>query len=312
MTVLPPDINESDTDFKVVYTHPGGDRPHRAQRAGQGRAAARRSASASAPCAGRRRGARGRVRGARARRPFRDLFDFASRVDAKRVNKGVFEALVQCGAFDTTLSRAGRHARARLRRRSTSRSNDRARRAAIARPGRRTCSACSTPLPRPPTVAAAAPATTCECEPWDRREMLVRERQSLGFYVSGHPLERYAKGEAALAKVDAAPIAECAEMDDWAVVKIAGMVEGYRERIFKDGGGKIAFFELGRPHRARQRQGARARDRHVRPRAHRGRAGARRRARSASRAATRTSPTSPRARASRPSCSTWCVRCPRP
>jgi DNA polymerase-3 subunit alpha len=28
------------------------------------------------------------------------------------------------------------------------------------------------------------------------------------------------------------------------VVKLVGMVEGYRERIFKDGGGKIAFFEL--------------------------------------------------------------------
>jgi DNA polymerase-3 subunit alpha len=27
-------------------------------------------------------------------------------------------------------------------------------------------------------------------------------------------------------------------------VKVAGMVEGYRERIFKDGGGKIAFLEL--------------------------------------------------------------------
>jgi len=26
VTVLPPDVNESDTDFKVVYTHPGGDK----------------------------------------------------------------------------------------------------------------------------------------------------------------------------------------------------------------------------------------------------------------------------------------------
>ena len=33
-------------------------------------------------------------------------------------------------------------------------------------------------------------------------------------------------------------------MKDWAVVELAGMVEGYRERIFRDGGGKIAFFEL--------------------------------------------------------------------
>jgi len=79
---------------------------------------------------------------------------------------------------------------------------------------------------------------------WDRRELLVRERQSLGFYVSGHPLERYVKGEAGLAKLGAVPANECAGMDDWAPVKLCGMVEGYRERIFKDGGGKIAFFEL--------------------------------------------------------------------
>ena len=72
----------------------------------------------------------------------------------------------------------------------------------------------------------------------------MRERQSLGFYVSGHPLERYVKGEAGLAKVGARADRRLRRMDDWAVVKIAGMVEGYRERIFKDGGGKIAFFEL--------------------------------------------------------------------
>jgi len=80
--------------------------------------------------------------------------------------------------------------------------------------------------------------------PWDRRELLVRERQSLGFYVSGHPLERYLRGEGGLAKLQAAAVAECAGMDDFAQVKLVGMVEGYRERIFKDGGGKIAFFEL--------------------------------------------------------------------
>ncbi len=44
-----------------------------------------------------------------------------------------------------------------------------------------------------------------ECEPWDRRELLVRERQALGFYVSGHPLERYLKGAAGLAQAGAPP-----------------------------------------------------------------------------------------------------------
>ena len=74
--------------------------------------------------------------------------------------------------------------------------------------------------------------------------MLVRERQSLGFYVSGHPLDRYSKGRAALASSRRSRSAECAAMADWSVVKLAGMVEGYREKVFKDGGGKLAFFEL--------------------------------------------------------------------
>jgi DNA polymerase-3 subunit alpha len=96
-----------------------------------------------------------------------------------------------------------------------------------------------------PTQFAAAPTVGdyVHCEPWDRRELLVRERQALGFYVSGHPLERYLKGEAGLAKLGAAPIAACAAMEDWAHTKIVGMVEGYRERIFKEGG-KAAFFDL--------------------------------------------------------------------
>ena len=74
--------------------------------------------------------------------------------------------------------------------------------------------------------------------------MLVRERQSLGFYVSGHPLERYLRGPAALQKLEAHNSVDLAAMSDWSVVKVAGMVEGYREKILRDNGGKIAFFEL--------------------------------------------------------------------
>jgi DNA polymerase-3 subunit alpha len=83
-----------------------------------------------------------------------------------------------------------------------------------------------------------------ESRPWDRLEMLVREKASLGFYVSGHPLDRYSKGGTALARLDVKPAAECSGLADWSVVKLAGMVEGYREKLFKDGGGKMAFFEL--------------------------------------------------------------------
>jgi DNA polymerase-3 subunit alpha len=73
--------------------------------------------------------------------------------------------------------------------------------------------------------------------------MLAREKQSLGFYVSGHPLDRYSRGGAALARLEVKPAADCSQLADWSVVKLAGMVEGYREKVLREGG-KLAFFEL--------------------------------------------------------------------
>ena len=249
VTVLPPDVNESDIDFKVVYTHPQGNkRPARGER----------TSVAKDPCGPQIRFGLGAVRGlgegalealleARgAGGPFGDLFDFASRVDAKRINKGVFEALVECGAFDSTLSargisRAQAFASVEIaleRSRAASRDRERGQTnmfglldAGPAKGGA-------------PSAAPSAGGYVTSVEPWDRREMLVRERKALGFYVSGHPLERYLKGAGSLSKLQAVPTSSLASASDWAVVSVCGMVEGYRERIFKDGGGKIAFFDL--------------------------------------------------------------------
>ena len=249
VTVLPPDVNESDIDFKVVYTHPQGNK--RISRAD-------RSATARDPLGPQIRFGLGAVRGLggaaleallEARKEggaFKDLFDFASRVDAKRVNKGVFEALVQCGAFDTTLAERGvtrAQAFASIEialERSRSASRDRER-------GQTNMFGLLDAAPAPKGQDANAPSAggyVLNTPAWDRKEQLVRERQALGFYVSGHPLERYLKGGGALSKLEAVPAASLPTADAWSVVKVAGMVEGYRERIFKDGGGKIAFFDL--------------------------------------------------------------------
>ena len=72
--VLPPDINRSDLSFKV---EDGAIRFGLGAVRGLGEAA---------------------LAGALEGRPFKDLFDFASRVDVK---KGVLETLVQCGALDS-------------------------------------------------------------------------------------------------------------------------------------------------------------------------------------------------------------------
>jgi len=101
--ILPPEINASQTDFAVVYGSPSENA---------------RRARFSDPLHPRIRFGLGALRGvgdaalaaileARAGGPFADLFDFAQRVDPRRVNKSVFEALVQSGAFDESLRARG-------------------------------------------------------------------------------------------------------------------------------------------------------------------------------------------------------------
>jgi DNA polymerase-3 subunit alpha len=252
ITVLPPDANESDTDFKVVYAESSLVAAERAPSKAQA-ASTRSTGKKNKTQLPSIRFGLGAVRGlggaaleavfeARKSGPFIDLFDFASRVDASKTNKGVFQALVQCGAFDASfaplgITRAQAYASIDIaleRSRSASRDRERGQTSMFG------------------LFDAAAPAGAknssagdyVECGPWDRKEMLARERQSLGFYISGHPLDRYLRGPAAAARLEVLPASACSEQGDWSVVKLAGMVEGYREKIFRDGGGKIAFFEL--------------------------------------------------------------------
>lgn len=232
---LAPDINGSDTNFKVVYASPDGDwRPppgcklkdrYQPQiRFGLG---AVRGVGLSALEA---------VFEARQSEPFRDLFDFCSRVDARRLNRGVLEALVQCGAFDSTLGEGISRAQAfaaidQALERGRSASKDRER-------GQTTLFGLfDAAVPNKAPTSTSFPAA----EPWDLRETCAREKEALGFYVSGHPLDRYGKD---LERFSLNPAVSLASMDQWAKVRVAGMAEGYREKVFKGSGGKSAFFEL--------------------------------------------------------------------
>ncbi len=237
MTILSPDINESGIDFGCVYTHP------------EGGAKIPRNAKVRDPLGPRIRFGLGAVRGigeaaiqaileAREGGPFRDMFDFAARVDAKRLNKSVLEALVACGALDSILkpldvSRASAMASCELAlERSRAATKDRA----------------AGQFDLFGLFAAAAqsqgkPASGdryVEAPPWDARELLNHEKKSLGFYLSGHPLDRY--GRLSFDATDTV-----GQKDERAKVRLAGMVEGYRERLMKSGNGagqKMAFFEL--------------------------------------------------------------------
>ncbi|MCA9599582.1 MAG: DNA polymerase III subunit alpha [Myxococcales bacterium] len=244
VSVLPPDINASSLDFTVVYAHPDGRGPARGpgklrDRSGPqirfGLGAVRGVGEAALESVFEARDAGG---------PFGDLFDFAGRVDAKRLNKGVFEALVQCGAFDSALtpigiSRARAYAavdRALERARSASRDRER---------GQTTLFGMFAAAEQESAATDGDAAKADEyprCEEWDRLELLRREKASLGCYVSGHPLFRYGNK---LERLGAVATIKVAGEQAWSMVNVAGMVEGYRERLFKGGsGGKAAFFEL--------------------------------------------------------------------
>jgi DNA polymerase-3 subunit alpha len=76
---------------------------------------------------------------------------------------------------------------------------------------------------------------------WDKIELLKREREALGCYVSGHPLFRY---QSKLGRLGVVFSPKVSSEEPWSIVSIAGIVENYQEKVFKSGTGKAAFFEI--------------------------------------------------------------------
>lgn len=239
--VLPPDINASATDFAVDYAFPEGNAPKRP------------GAKLYDPFGARIRFGLGAVRGVGGAAlesvfevreqsgVFRDLFDFASRVDGRKLNRGVLEALVQCGAFDTVCQPNGIH-RARAFA-AVERALERARSATKDREsGQASLFGLFESADAPSETGGADDANYPHAEAWDRLELLRREKAALGCYVSGHPLFRYGKQ---VSRIGAVPSIELKDVEAWSVHSVAGMVENYQEKLFKKGAaGKAAFFEI--------------------------------------------------------------------
>jgi DNA polymerase-3 subunit alpha len=163
---------------------------------------------------------------ARAQGPFRDLFDFSERVDSRRVNRKVIEALVKAGAFDFE-KRPRRQLFESIEKaleRGASAQRDRA----VGQSslfGLLEESAGTGPEGGPPRPEY--PAT----EEWPEKERLAMEKEAIGFYVSGHPLHQYTKELARYARPAAS--VQRARRDD--VATVAGIVSVLRERPTKTG-----------------------------------------------------------------------------
>jgi DNA polymerase-3 subunit alpha len=156
IAILPPDVNESRDDFTAA-----GDKI----RFGLGAVKGVGSKAIEAILAVRVDGS------------FTSLHDFSLRVRSQLVNRRVVESLVKCGAFDSI-----ERSRARLLA-----ALDEVMRWAASRAEERTASQIG--LFGANTIDAPPPLPTVP--PWQAEEELKAEREAIGFFITGHPLDRY-------------------------------------------------------------------------------------------------------------------------
>jgi DNA polymerase III subunit alpha len=215
IALLPPDVNKSDPDFAVEPTATGT----RAIRYALG--AIRNVGFQAMQILVADRAKAG---------PFKTLFDLSERLDAKAVNKRQMESLAAAGAFDSLEpSRSRAFAAAEMLVQIASRAaQDRASNqvslfgndpSAVARP-----------------TLPAAPE-------WSMMERLRREFEAIGFYLSAHPLDAYAKSLGRLRVINSADLPTRVRTAESIKVQLAGTIVGKKERTSAKGT-RFAFVQL--------------------------------------------------------------------
>jgi len=162
-------------------------------------------------------------------RNFKSLFDFCMVNDSRIVNKRVLEGLILVGAFDTlNKNRAQLHAAVESILAYTSK--------AASSKSKSLNSLFSTdeddhniPEPELPQV-----------EDWNENEKLAREREVIGFYVTGHPLRKY---EVEYNSFTTIKLGETEEIGKVNSIKACGVITELTTKIDKRGG-TMAFFTI--------------------------------------------------------------------
>ncbi len=201
INVLPPDINESMRDFSVAT-----------ENVRFGLAAVKNVGV----------GAIDSIISAREEKGnFPSFFDFCDRTDLRKINKRMIESLIKCGAFDSTgynrrqLMDSYETIMEMSQRRFKERSSGQS-------------SFFDTFIDKHDTKhnhhngEYEIPALA----EWDHRELLAYEKETLGFYITGHPLLRYSEKLAYLANTDSSSINEKKDREN---IAFGGVVSAIRE-----------------------------------------------------------------------------------
>jgi DNA polymerase-3 subunit alpha len=155
---------------------------------------------------------------------FKSLEDFCSRLDSRVANRKMLESLVKSGAFDF-LNRERAELIACI---------DDALSASVSAHRDRVAGQVSLFGHGPDELPYARKRMVT---PWTNREKMTFEKELLGFYVTGHPLDAYA---ATIAKGNYETIASLNELSDRAGFRVAGAISQVDKKFTKKEGKPFA------------------------------------------------------------------------
>jgi DNA polymerase-3 subunit alpha len=161
---------------------------------------------------------------------FTSIFDFCSRVDLRLVNKKVLESLVQSGAMDSLSPKRNRNQLIQALDVAAAYSqsvNDQRSRGQVSI------------FDQGEAATLAEPALP-DFPDWPDAERLTREKEFLGIYLSGHPLQRF-REEVKL--FSSTPLQDLENLHDGSRVMICGQITNVKTVIDRKGG-TMAFLTV--------------------------------------------------------------------
>jgi DNA polymerase III subunit alpha len=226
LEILPPDVNESGFKFTVVGEH----------RIRFGLGAVRNVGE----------GAIASIIGGREAAPYRSVTELVERIDLRLCNKRVLESLVAAGALDSL----GGHRRqliealepALAEAQLIQAEREAGQGSLFEDSGTGGSGGRSGGPTGEPSAASAASAASAypDLPPWTEAERLAKEKEVLGFFISGHPLERFRE------EVELFGTRTTATLGGWGEhqVSVAAVVTGVKRQISKKTGKEYARLVL--------------------------------------------------------------------
>jgi DNA polymerase-3 subunit alpha len=187
INVLPPDINESKSDFSVTGEH-----------IRFGLAAVKNVGLGAIDSIISVREEEGK---------FATFEDFCTRVDLRKINKRMIESLIKCGAFDSLGFR-----RSQLMKYYEG-IVDTAQRRQKERSSGQTSFFDHMEGEKNAHLDIMQECALSDMPEWDHKELLAHEKETLGFYITGHPLLRFAEKLRTVANVDSSSINDRKDRD---------------------------------------------------------------------------------------------------